>query len=70
VQIEPLARVPVIQRVQILRSLLDLNHRQRKACAAPLPVQEQPSGAPVAVKEGMEQFKRKVSFRRDELLRI
>jgi len=47
-----------------------LDERQRKARAEQLPVQEQPSAAPVAVKEGMEQFKRKVSFRRDELLRI
>ena len=58
------ARVPLIQRAQIPRPLLDLNDRQWKAHAEQLPVQEQPSGAPVAVKEGMERFKTKVSFRR------
>ena len=35
--IEPLARVSLIQRAQIPRPLLDLNHRQRKTRAAPLP---------------------------------
>ena len=43
-QIEQLARVPLIQRAQIPRPFLDLNHRQQKAREEQLPVQEQPSG--------------------------